>query len=216
MASGATEGSLSTVIRRRTLLPAIIRPLVVLSLTLVIYALVPVDGRDAARVVIVLAGLGILMILAVFGWQVSRVARSTRPLVAAVEALALVFGMFVCLFGLLYVALSEGDPDAFSQDIAKVTGIYFTVTVLTTVGFGDIVPTTQTTQAVVTVQMLLGMILIGTAFKILGRSARTAVKARNPELVAHLGSPAGRPAGPTSPQPPDAVPGSSADDRAGR
>lgn len=215
MASGATVGSQSTAIRRRTILQAIVRPLVVLSLTLLVYAVVPVDGRDAARVVIVLAGLGILMILAVFGWQVSRVARSSRPLVAAVEALALVFGLFVCLFGLLYVALSEGDPDAFSQDIAKVTGIYFTVTVLTTVGFGDIVPTTQTAQVVVTIQMLLGMILIGTAFKILGRSARTAVEARKPELAAPLTSGAVRPSGPTSPAPPDATPGPSAD-RSGR
>ena len=212
--ASATDASKS--IRRRTLVQAIVRPLVVLSLTLVIYALVPVDGGDAARVVIVLAGLGILMILAVFGWQVSRVARSTRPLVAAVEALALVFGMFVCLFGLLYVALSEGDPNSFSQDIAKVTGIYFTVTVLTTVGFGDIVPTTQVTQAVVTIQMLLGMILIGTAFKILGRSARTAVKAQHPALAARLESGTAPTAGVVEPPPAGTTPGPSGDERAGR
>ena len=61
----------------------------------------------------------------------------------------------------------------------KVAGIYFTTTVLTTVGFGDISPVSDTARIVVTLQMVLGMVLIGTAFKALGFSAKRAVTARS-------------------------------------
>ena len=217
MAQDAGAGTPSIQLARRTVLQTFVRPLGVLALTLLVYSVVPIEGREAARVAVVTAALGILMILVVFGWQVSRVARSARPLLAALEALALVFGMFVCLFGLLYVALSEGDPTSFSQDITKVTGIYFTVTVLTTVGFGDIVATTELARSVVTIQMVLGMVLIGTAFKILSRSARTAAQARHPEIAARLGAGgvSALPTG-TNPAPPEGAAAEPVDEPSGR
>ena len=120
-----------------------------------------------------------MVILVVFARQISRVSRSRRPVLAAVEALVLVFGLFLCFFSLLYVSLSTSDPDAFTQDVDKVAGIYFTTTVLTTVGFGDISPVSDTARVMVTLQMVLGMVLIGTAFKALGFSAKRAVTSRN-------------------------------------
>ncbi len=165
-------------IPRRVLLVAIGRSLGVVALTLLLYAVVPIEGQDAAFAAILGACVGILAILVVFARQITRVSRSRRPVLAAVEALALVFGMFLCLFALLYVAMSEGDPEAFTQDIDKVAGLYFTMTVLATVGFGDISAVSDSARIMVTVQMVLGMILIGSAFKALGFSARRAVGPR--------------------------------------
>jgi voltage-gated potassium channel len=162
-------------IPRRLLLAAIARVLGVVAGTLLVYFLVPTEEESAARAAALSACVGIATILIVFARQISRVSRSQRPVLAAIEALALVFGLFLCLFALLYVSVSATDPAAFTQEVDKVAGLYFTTTVLTTVGFGDISPVSDTARILVTLQMVLGMILIGTAFKALGFSAKRAV-----------------------------------------
>jgi len=163
---------------RRLIIAGIVRVLGVIATTLVVYFLVPVEG-EGARATAVFACLGIATILAVFARQISRVSRARRPVLAAVEALVLVFVLFLCLFALLYVSMSVNDPEAFTQSVDKVAGIYFTTTVLTTVGFGDISPISNIARIMVTVQMVLGMVLIGTAFKALGFSAKRAVDSRS-------------------------------------
>lgn len=180
-------------IPRRLLLAGAARVLGVIAATLVVYLLIPVEG-EGARAIAVAACLGIATILTVFARQISRVSRSRRPVLAAVEALVLVFGLFLCLFALLYVSMSVSDPEAFTQPLDKVAGIYFTTTVLTTVGFGDISPVSSTARVMVTLQMVLGMVLIGTAFKALGFSAKRAVDSRGvsraPDGTSGAGSPA--------------------------
>lgn len=182
MGSGSTEmfeaAAAEERIPRSMLLAAMARVLGVVAATLLVYFVLPVEGKDAATAAAVLACVGIALILTVFARQIARVSRSRRPVLAALEALALVFGLFLSFFALLYVSISEGDANAFTQDVDKVAGIYFATTVLTTVGFGDISPVTDTARVMVTLQMVLGMILIGTAFKALGFSAKRAVTAR--------------------------------------
>jgi hypothetical protein len=181
MGSGSTEmfeaAAAEERIPRRLLVAAIVRVLAVVAGVLVGYLLIPVEGAEALAGL--LACVGIVIILVVFARQISRVSRSRRPVLAAVEALVLVFGLFLCFFSLLYVSLSTSDPGAFTQGIDKVAGLYFTTTVLTTVGFGDISAVSQTARVMVTLQMVLGMVLIGTAFKALGFSAKRAVTSRN-------------------------------------
>ena len=65
------------------------------------------------------------------------------------------------IFALVYVAMSEAQADSFNLPVTRITGLYFTVTVFTTVGFGDVVARTDTARAVVTVQMLLDLVLLG-------------------------------------------------------
>ncbi len=138
MGSGSTEmfeaAAAEERIPRRLLVAAIVRVLAVVAGVLVVYFLIPVEGAEALAGL--LACVGIVVILVVFARQISRVSRSRRPVLAAVEALVLVFGLFLCFFSLLYVSLST-RPGA-SRSIDKIAGIYFTTTVLTTVGFGDI------------------------------------------------------------------------------
>lgn len=173
-------------IPRRLLLVAMARVLGVVAVTLLVYFLLPIEGSGAASAAAVAACAGIAVILTVFARQITRVSRSRRPVLAALEALVLVFGLFLSFFALLYVSISESDPDAFTQDVNKVAGIYFTMTVLTTVGFGDISAVSDTARIMVTLQMVLGMVLIGTAFKALGFSAKRAVTARTHSSAAEL------------------------------
>lgn len=190
MGSGSMEmfeaAAVEERIPRRLILAALARVLGVVAATLLVYFLLPIEGEGAARAAAVAACVGITIILTVFARQIGRVSRSRRPVLAAVEALVLVFGLFLCFFALLYVSVSAGDPQAFTQEVDKVAGIYFTTTVLTTVGFGDISAVSDTARVLVTLQMVLGMVLIGTAFKALGFSAKRAVTARSLTAVAEL------------------------------
>jgi hypothetical protein len=188
MGSGSTEmfeaAAAEERIPRAMLLAAMARVLGVVAVTLLVYFLLPIEGARAAMAGAAAACVGIAIILTVFARQIARVSRSRRPVLAALEALALVFGMFLSFFALLYVSISEGDAEAFTQGVDKIAGIYFATTVLTTVGFGDISPVSDSARVVVTLQMVLGMILIGTAFKALGFSAKRAVTARNLSVAA--------------------------------
>jgi hypothetical protein len=70
-----------------------------------------------------------------------------------------------------YYAWPAKSPTADVQGATRwagaVDGLYFTVTVLSTVGFGDIHAVSSTARLLVTPQMLFGLIYIGTAVRLL-------------------------------------------------
>jgi voltage-gated potassium channel len=168
---------------RRLIVVVLMRSSAVVMGTLLVYGLMPVR-EETALVVGIGAVLGLVALGVVFAQQLARISRADRPVVVAIEALALVVTMFVALFASLYVSMSASDPGAFTQPVTKVAGIYFAVTVLGTVGFGDISAVTDPARIAVTIQMVLDLILIGVAVKVLGTSARRAVEAKVAERLA--------------------------------
>jgi hypothetical protein len=56
--------------------------------------------------------------------------------------------------------MSVSNPAAFTEPLDKSNAIYFTVTTLSTTGFGDIAANSPTTRWVVTVQMLFDLIAV--------------------------------------------------------
>lgn len=173
---------------RTVIAGALARSLGVVTATLLVYALLPVEGVSSPEAVAIGAGVAILGLLVVFGRQLSRVSRAEKPWIAAVEAVCLVFGMFLVMFALMYVSLSLSDPGSFTERIDKVSGVYFATTILTTVGFGDIAPVSGAARTLVTVQMVLGMALIGSAFKALSFSAKQGVSVRAQQQAEASGS----------------------------
>lgn len=161
----------------RVLITAGARSVGIVALTLGAYALLPIR-EETAWAVGGAAVLGLVVLGMVFVRQLRRIARAEYPAIAGIEALLLVFGMFLTLFAFLYVALSQSDPAAFTQPVGKVAGVYFSVTVLATVGFGDIAAASDAARLVVTFQMVVDLILIGAALRLLADSARRAVQAK--------------------------------------
>ena len=54
------------------------------------------------------------------------------------------------------------DPGAFSQeDLTRTDALYLSVTIFSTVGFGDISATSQSARLVVTSQMILDLLVLG-------------------------------------------------------
>ncbi|MBP0455768.1 two pore domain potassium channel family protein [Kitasatospora sp. RG8] len=99
--------------------------------------------------------------------QVRSILRSPRPAIRAAEALSTSVPFFLLLFAATYVALASLEPNSFGTPLSHTDGLYFTVTVFSTVGFGDITAKTETARLVVTVQMLADLIVLGLAVKII-------------------------------------------------
>ena len=64
--------------------------------------------------------------------------------------------LFLLLFAAIYFLMAQADLNNFNvHSLTRTDALYVTVTVFTTVGFGDIVATTQVARLLVTVQMIL-------------------------------------------------------------
>jgi voltage-gated potassium channel len=73
----------------------------------------------------------------------------------------------VILFAAGYFLMAQADANNFSvQALTHTDMLYFTVTVFTTVGFGDITATSQTVRLLVTAHMILDLIVLGVVVRV--------------------------------------------------
>ncbi|MEV0297463.1 potassium channel family protein [Nocardia sp. NPDC050710] len=165
------------------LLRAVLRPVGTTSMLLAAYFLLPfnrIDDLGAASLVFgVLAVVGV-----VYVWQIRQVLHAEYAGVRAVEASAVTMGVYLVGYATTYFLLSDARPDDFSEALTRLDALYFTLTVFSTVGFGDIVATEQTSRAVVSVQILGNLILISLGIRLLTasvRSRRATTHAQQPE-----------------------------------
>ena len=170
----ATENTPLVLPSRRQSLSLLLRPLAIIAAVLVLYALTPVNAGPAAVAAVLtsLASLGFL--LWVMARQTRRIIRHPEPALAAIEALTLLGTLFVLSFSLTYVALSASDPASFSQPVDKVAAIYFSMTIMSTVGFGDIVAVSDVARMTVVVQMIANLALLALVVQLITGVARWA------------------------------------------
>ncbi len=161
MATKPTVGD----VRRRDVIRVATIALATSASILILYYVVPLPKSHGSLFVQTL--LGILLFAFVFGYELRAILRSRRPMARAARAAALLIPVFIVIFAWIYLSLSHSNPAAFGETFTRTQGLYFTVTVLSTVGFGDITPKTDPARAVVAVQMLLDLVLIALLAKLL-------------------------------------------------
>ncbi|MGW4336682.1 potassium channel family protein [Rhodococcus koreensis] len=161
--------------RRRAVLRAVLAVVATWALLGAVYYLVParnyLEEGAVARVVI-----GTVLFAGVLVWQIRRILRAPLPELRAIEALGAVIALFLIVFASTYLALSHTSPASFNQHLDHTRALYFTVSVFSTVGFGDIIPGTNTARIIVGAQMLLDLILLGAVVKLLVTAARTGLE----------------------------------------
>lgn len=154
------------------------RALVAVTVLLYAYFTLPLT-LDGGRVGELLTGvLCLAVFLAIFVRQVRRIRVARYPMLRAVEALVMVAAVFVVAVAAMHVGMSSGDPSAYSEPLSRMDGLYFVVTVLATVGFGDITPETDQAKAVTTLQMVAGVVLLGAGVRVLFSVATSAKNGR--------------------------------------
>jgi Ion channel len=152
--------------RRARRRKAVVRPTLTAAVLLTLYFVAPLDELDDKGSWLLLAGV-FLAVGVVIVWQFQRILQSTAPVLQAAEALAVVVPLYLIGCSVMYYLMAEASPDSFSQSLSRMGSLYFTVTVFSTVGFGDILAVTDTTRAVVTVQMLANLFLLGIGGRII-------------------------------------------------
>lgn len=128
-----------------------------------IYYLLPLD-RTSIWGAVAMLGAGLLALIGLIVLQVRSVIKATYPAQRAVEALATSAPLFLLLFAGTYFVMGSEN---FSEPMSRTDALYFTVTVFATVGFGDIVATSEAARALVTGQMVAGIVVIGIGARII-------------------------------------------------
>jgi voltage-gated potassium channel len=133
-------------------------------------------GRESGLRAFVRLGLDIALIGVVFAWQIRRISLAELPELRAVEGLGIVVVVFFVLFSGIYLAMSHDAARTFTQSLDHTKALYFTITIFSTVGFGDITPRTDTARILVSIQMLLDFVIIGAAVRIIFNAAKSRVE----------------------------------------
>ena len=70
------------------------------------------------------------------------------------------------LFATTYFVMAHSNPHAFGVPLSRTDAMYFSSTVFTTVGFGDITAKSEAARLVVTVQMWLDLAFLGLVLRV--------------------------------------------------
>jgi voltage-gated potassium channel len=164
--------------RRRLLRRALVRPSLCAIAWFVLYFTLPLDRPfTALTIVALLAGLCAFAGLIVY--QVRLIVRSPYPRLAAITALAVSVPLFVLSFASVYFLMEHSASSSFTEPLTRLDALYFTVTVLSTVGFGDIAAVSEVARAVTTVQMVGDLVLIGLVARVLLNAVQTGLASRS-------------------------------------
>lgn len=157
------------------------------AIIVVMMLLVPEKPEVSLAVPIVIA----VGSTALYGWffvhQIKGVYKAKYPTLRAGEALILVAAMFLGIFAMVYVMISSTNPTAFTEELDPFNAYYFSLTVLATVGFGDITPATTVARSVTMVQMAVDIAFIAILIRIMGGAAKKTLEAR--QARAQAGTP---------------------------
>jgi hypothetical protein len=156
---------------RRRIARTVLRVVGSIAVLATLYYVLPLD-RSTTAVTVTMLLIGLAGFVGLVAFQVRTIVTSDYPMLRAVEALAISVPFFLLIFAAAYVALANLAPASFGGHLTHTDGLYFTVTVFSTVGFGDITAKTETARLVVTVQMLTDLIIYGLAIKVFARAVR--------------------------------------------
>ena len=133
---------------------------------MVIYYLLPLNHSSTWAAVTILV-IGLVLFIGLVAFQVRSIVRSRFPALRAIEALATSIPLFLLLFASVYVVMATISASNFSEPLTHTDALYFTVTVFSTVGFGDITAKSEAARLVVTSQMIADLLIIGLGLRII-------------------------------------------------
>lgn len=156
--------------RRMEPLRGVARITVTAVLLSVLYVVIPLQ-TDLAWLGLV---IGLVALVGIAPFAVRRavaVGNSPTPMLAAGEAILIVASMLIFGFSSVYLAIDR-DAAQFSGLETRIDAVYFTVSTLSTVGYGDVHATGQLARGLVTLQILFDLSLLAVSVKLLLGAAR--------------------------------------------
>jgi voltage-gated potassium channel len=152
--------------RTRRVVVTLLRALGSTVALVALYYLLPLD-QDSIALAITMLSVGLLGLGVLVVFQVRAIIKATYPALRAVGALATSVPLFLLLFAGTYYVMEGISAGSFTQPLTRTDALYFTVTVFATVGFGDITAKSEAARALVTGQMVAGIIIVGLGARII-------------------------------------------------
>ena len=151
---------------RRMIVRAVLRATGSAAALVAIYYLLPLN-HSSTWVAVTILVIGLVVLIGLVAFQVRSIVTSPFPGLRGVEALATSIPLFLLLFASTYVVMAAISASNFSEPLTRTDALYFTVTVFSTVGFGDITAKTDAARLVVTGQMIADLVVIGLGLKVI-------------------------------------------------
>ena len=173
------RGQASGVAGRRDIVRRLLRAVLVTTVLFALYFLLPFDKNSPVSTGLALF-VGLVAIACLVVWQTHAIAQAPYPLARALEALVTSFQLAVLLFSTTYFLMDQyADGTNFSEPLTRLDALYFTGSTFATVGFGDITADSQVARAIVLLQLLVDVILIGLVIRVFGGSVQTGLARRD-------------------------------------
>jgi hypothetical protein len=155
--------------------------ILVLSL---VYLFLPLNESPATTTaVVVLCSIGLGVFVVIFLRRLRAITLSPHPYVTGGEALVEVLALFIGVFAMIHLAIADATPAAYTEPLDRVAAVYFAVTVLTTVGFGDIAPVSTGARVATTIQMIVDLFMLAITARVIIGVARRSKERRDRELL---------------------------------
>src|SRR4051794_29514904 len=161
----------AVIVRRRRVARETLKLVAIVVALFTIYFVMPLDLLTAIPVGVTLV-VGLLVLGGVSTWEVLAIISADVPQVRALEALVRIIPLFLILFAASYYVMGQADAHSFSGPLTRSESLYFTVTVFSTVGFGDFVATSEISRDAVTFQMILDLVILGLGVRVLTRAVQ--------------------------------------------
>jgi len=166
--------------RLATLLVA--RSLIVAVLLFVAYYVLPMNRPERSGLVVLVVGL--LALGLVLLWQVRAIMGSPFPRLRAFETLTIGIPLLLIVFASAYYLIAQADTSSFTAPVGKTDALYFTITVFSTVGFGDITAKSELARILVSIQMMFDLAVFGLVAKLIFGAVEVAMRRRAPTAQA--------------------------------
>ena len=155
---------------RRRRIRGLLRVLVLAVLLIGVYAVIPLQTDRWWLGMII----GVVALVAIAPFAIRRaaaVSTSEQPMLDAIEAITMVVAMLVFGFSSVFLAINRGDGQ-FVGLSTKIDAVYFTITTMSTVGFGDIHASGQAARVAVSIQIIFDLSLLAMSLRLLIGSVR--------------------------------------------
>jgi voltage-gated potassium channel len=157
---------------RRIIVWSLVRALLSMTVLVALYYAGPLDVLGGIPIGVSLA-VAVIILVGISVWQIRAISTSEHPRLRGIEALSITVPLYILLFAAAYYAMALQEPAAFDVSaLTRTDALYFTVTVFSSVGFGDISAASQSARVLVTVQMILNLLVLGAGIRVFVSASR--------------------------------------------
>ncbi len=157
--------------RRRLFAVAIGRTVITVAVLVVGYHLIPFDRGSTWQIGLVVV-VALVLLSAGAALELRAVTVADYPTLRAIQSLTVSLVVVLLAFASIYMILSNSDSGAFDEVLDHTGAVYFSLTTLTTIGYGDIVPVSRAARNVVMLQMVIDVLIIGVYVKLVTTTVR--------------------------------------------